>query len=231
MKKDVTVVLVDDVSLALDRAVVRLRKTPGVLVLAASAAIEVAVRQVRETAPDITLLNLVQQGEDNLTLTGALHGEAPDSRVIVMGIRPLEKDLARLIRAGAAGFVMAGTSFERCLQTITTVADGIHVLPLELTRSLFAQLNTRGRVRQKKTVDVQQLTPREREVADLVVGGLSNKEIARRLKIAVHTAKKHVHQVLSKLHVNGRLEVAGFSRERPPPVPAAQAPHERSPAL
>ena len=215
-----TVVLVDDTSLARDGAVVRIRAMAGVLVLAAAAEIEVAVRKVRETAPDITLLNLAQEGEDNLTLAGALHGEAPDSRVIIMGLMPLHKDVAGLIRAGASGFIMAGASFEKCLQTITSVAEGTQVLPLELTRSLFGQLNRRIRAPHRKRLDVQHLTAREREVADLIVAGSSNQEIARRLKIALHTAKNHVHKVLSKPAVNGRLELAAFSQKRRGPAPS-----------
>jgi DNA-binding NarL/FixJ family response regulator len=214
VRKTVTVVLVDDTSLARDGAVARIRALSGVLVLAASAEIEVAVEKVRETAPDITLLNLAQEGEDNLTLAGALHGEAPDSRVIIMGLMPLHKDVAGLIRAGASGFIMAGASFEKCLQTINSVAEGTQVLPLELTRSLFGQLNRRIRAPQRKTLDVQHLTAREREVADLIVAGSSSEEIARRLKIALRTAKNHVHKVLSKLAVNGRLELAAFSQKR-----------------
>jgi DNA-binding NarL/FixJ family response regulator len=214
VRKTVTVVLVDDTSLARDGAVARIRALSGVLVLAASAEIEVAVEKVRETAPDITLLNLAQEGEDNLTLAGALHGEAPDSRVIIMGLMPLHKDVAGLIRAGASGFIMAGASFEKCLQTINSVAEGTQVLPLELTRSLFGQLNRRIRPPQRKSLDVQHLTAREREVADLIVAGSSSEEIARRLKIALRTAKNHVHKVLSKLAVNGRLELAAFSQKR-----------------
>lgn len=225
VRKDVTVVLLDDTRLARDGAVSRIRSMPGVLVLALSAEIEVAVQKVRENAPDITLLNLAQEGEDNLTLAGALHGEAPDSRVIIMGLMPLHEDVAGLIRAGASGFIMAGASFDKCLQTIESVAQGIQVLPLELTRSLFSQLNRHGtRAGKKRTPAVQRLTAREREVADLIAVGSSNRQIAARLKIAAHTVKSHVRKVLSKLAVNGRLDVAAFSRERQVPAMVPRPP-------
>jgi DNA-binding NarL/FixJ family response regulator len=219
MRKDVSIVLVDDTRVARDGAMAILRAQSDVLVLAASAEIEAAVEQVRKIAPDIALLNLPQEGADNLTLAGTLHGVVPESRVIIMGLMPLYKDVASLIRAGVSGFIMAGASFEKCLQTIQSVAQGIQVLPLELTRSLFTQLNRHGaRGRKKRAPAVQQLTAREREVADLIALGLSNKEIAARLEIALHTVKSHVHKVLAKLAVNGRLDVAAFSRKRQIPA-------------
>jgi len=74
------------------------------------------------------------------------------------------------------------------------------------------------------------LTGRERAVTDLIVQGLSNKAIAARLSIAIHTVKSHVHKVLSKLAVNSRLEVAAYSRKGPAPrddsAPASSQPDE-----
>jgi DNA-binding NarL/FixJ family response regulator len=217
--KAVTVVLVDDIRLPRRGAVAGIRSLPGVLVLALAAEIELAVQQVREAAPDIALLNLEPEGEDALTLAGALHGEVPDAGVIIMGVTPSIK-VAGLICAGVSGFIMAEASFEKCLQTINAVADGTRVLPLELTRSLFGQLGRRVPARPRKTLDVEHLTPRQRLVADLIVAGLSTEEIARRLRIVQDTARNHVHQVLSRLAVNGRLEVAAFSQGRPGSVAA-----------
>ena len=95
------------------------------------------------------------------------------------------------------------------LATIRSVASGIQVLPTQLTRSLFGQLKLhRVLGRPKRMLEIGRLTGREREIADLMVLGLSNQVIATRLKIALHTVKSHVHRVLSKLAVQSRLEVA-----------------------
>ena len=213
MNKRISMVLIDDTSSARTGVVARIRAQAGFRVLAVLAETEAALEQVRETKPDIVLLNLRQEDDDSLTLAGALHGEAPESRVIIMGLVPLRQDVASFIRAGVSGFIMSGASFDEFLRTIHSVARGIQVLPLELTRPLFGQLKRYGvRGRPKKHLDIKRLTPREREVADLIVHGCNNQEIADRLQIALNTVKGHVHKVLAKLAVNSRLEVAALSR-------------------
>lgn len=180
--------------------------------LAASAEIEEVLRQVRKTRPDLVLLNLQRVGEDSLKVAGALHGESPESRVIVMGMKRFHEDIEGFVRAGVSGFIMADASSDRFLTTIRSIACGNQVLPLELTGSLFGQLNGHGVLpHPERPRDRKALTSRERAVTALIVQGLSNKAIAARLSIALHTVKSHVHNVLSKLAVNSRLEVAAFS--------------------
>jgi DNA-binding NarL/FixJ family response regulator len=133
----------------------------------------------------------------------------------MMGLQTAQKDVSSYLRAGVSGFIMAIASFETFLTTIQAVAGGAQVLPPELTAALFAQLKRHSvQGGPRRVLDVGRLTQREREVADLIVQGCSNKEIAAHLKIAFHTVKSHVHNVLSKLAVNSRLEVAAFSRKR-----------------
>jgi two-component system nitrate/nitrite response regulator NarL len=86
------------------------------------------------------------------------------------------------------------------------------VLPGQLTNSLFSQI-ARNAVGGNKTVVMEavRLTSRERQVVELLGEGLSNKAIATRLRIAVHTVKSHVHNVLEKLALRSRLEVAAFT--------------------
>jgi DNA-binding NarL/FixJ family response regulator len=136
----ISVVLIDDNLVAREGIVALIRSQPGFQVLAASANIEDALRQVQETRPDLVLLNLRREGEDSLTMAGLLHGQAPASRVIVMGLRPVQEDVTSLIRAGVSGFIMAGAPFDVFLDTIDLVARGTQVLPAELTASLFGQL-------------------------------------------------------------------------------------------
>jgi DNA-binding NarL/FixJ family response regulator len=212
----ISVVLIDDNLVACEGIVALIRSQPGLQVLAASANMEDALRQVLETRPDLVLLNLRREGEDGLTMAGLVHGQAPASRVIVMGLRPAREDVASLIRAGVSGFIMANAPFGVFLDTIHLVAEGTQVLPDELTASLFGQLHgPRNRYRTKRMLDVLRLTARERAVSDLIVQGLSNKEISVRLEITLHTVKSHVHRLLSKLEVNSRLEVAAFALSVP----------------
>jgi len=225
----ISLVLIEDSRSSREGVVALIREQPGFHILAASAHIEEAVRAVRDTRPDVVLVDLGQEDDDRLTLAGALHGEARESQVILMGLVPLQADLASFVRAGVSGFIMTDASFDSLLGTIHSVARNIRVLPTELTSSLFGQLHRHGaRGRKTRTLKGWRLTDRERAVTDLVVQGLSSKEIAGRLQIPLHTVKSHVHKLLSKLAVNGRLEVAAFSQSRVPPEMAAGRPDDQA---
>lgn len=208
----ISVVVIDDNSTTREGLIAVIRRQPGFTVLAASAVIEDAVRTVQDRRPDVVLLHLGREEEDRLTLAGALHGQAPASRVIVLGIRPHQEDVEGFILAGVAGFIMADATLDQFLDAVQTVARGVRVLPDALTGSLFGQLSRINHHRRAHAFDTRGLTAREREVATLITQGLSNKEIAQRMRIALHTVKSHVHKVLSKLAVNSRLEVAAYAQ-------------------
>jgi two-component system NarL family response regulator len=155
-------------------------------------------------------------------VTTTVRQEVPEARVIVMGLLPIQEDVAAFVRAGASGFVMKDASFDDFVRTIRAVADGADVLPPELTGSLFSQITRQAVSRGRAPVlEGVRLTERERQVVELLGEGLSNKEMAARLHVAVHTVKSHVHNVLEKLALHTRLEVAAFSHSggtRKPPA-------------
>jgi DNA-binding NarL/FixJ family response regulator len=208
----IRLVLVDDNRLLREGIVEMIRGQPGFKVLAASADALEALEKVREAKPDIVLLDFGLEGHDSLSLTATFHAEVPQAKVIVMGLLPSQEDVARFVRAGASGFVMKDASFEEFFDTIRAVTKGAQVLPSELTKSLFTQIALNVVVKDRtEFLDAVRLTARERQVIDLLGEGCSNKEIAARLHIAVHTVKSHVHNVLEKLALHSRLEVAAFS--------------------
>lgn len=205
----VSLMLLDEHPLAVAGVVAIIRAQPGFSILAASAEVEEAVWRVQDVRPEVLLLNL-REGPCCLALAGAVHGAVPDTRVIVMGVEPLHEDVQSLVRARVSGFIMADESFDQLLRTIHLVAQGVQVLPQALTGPLFRQLNPHGAKRPRNAVDFGRLTGREREVAALIVRGVTNQQIADRLSIALHTVKSHVHRVLSKLAIRNRIEMAEF---------------------
>jgi DNA-binding NarL/FixJ family response regulator len=221
MGKTISLVLIDDNRLLREGLAGLIRKQPDFRILAASGDIEAALRKVREAKPRVVLLDFSLESHDSLRVTTTVRQEVPEARVIVMGLLPIEEDVAAFVRAGASGFIMKDASFDDFLRTIRAVADGTDVLPPQLTGSLFGQITrqvmSRGRA---PVLEGLRLTERERQVIDLLGEGLSNKEIAARLHVAIHTVKSHVHNVLEKLALHTRLEVAAFSRsdggQKPP---------------
>jgi len=208
----IALVLIDDNRLLREGLTAMIHTQPGFRVLAASADADEAMKKVREAKPDVVLLDFGLEDHDSLSLTMTVRADVPTARVIVMGLLPLQEDVADYVRAGASGFVMKDASFADFFATIRAVAAGEEILPPELTNSLFSQIARNVPNSAKaKVMDSVRLSKREREVIDLLGEGCSNKEIATRLNIAVHTVKSHVHNVLEKLALHSRLEVAAFS--------------------
>jgi two-component system, NarL family, response regulator NreC len=142
--KRISMVLIDDNPSAREGVVARIRAEPGFHVLADRVESAEALQSVRETRPDLVLLNLAPGAGETMALAGALHDEMPGSRVVVMGLTPLHKDVAGFLRAGVSGFIMADAAFDEVLATISSISRGVGVLPSGLTHSLFGQLTGHG---------------------------------------------------------------------------------------
>lgn len=163
--------------------------------------------------PDVVLLDLGLQKQNSLRLMDLIKRQMPDTKVIAMDILPEETDIVEFIRAGGAGLILKSASIDDFINTIRKVVQGEKVLPPILTTSLFSQIIESAIDSAKlDTQESIRLTPREREIIDLISEGLSNKDIAQRLHIATYTVKSHVHNILEKLALNSRLQVAVFAR-------------------
>jgi DNA-binding NarL/FixJ family response regulator len=213
MTATISLVIIEDNRLLREGIASLIREQSDFKVLVASADAEEAVQKVREASPRVVLLDLGLKNHDSLRLAGTVNREVPEARIVIMGLLPTQEDIAAFVKVGVAGFVMKDASLDDFLATIRRVAEGANVLPSQLTDSLFAQI-VRKAVRSEKAQVSQgvRLTQRERQVIDLIGEGLSNKEIAKRLHIAVFTVKSHVHNILDKLALHTRLEVAAFTR-------------------
>jgi two-component system nitrate/nitrite response regulator NarL len=164
-------------------------------------------------SPDIILLDLGLEKENSLNLMTVLLEEVPAARIIAMDIFPEQLDIVEFVKAGGSGFILKNAPSSDYIKTIRAVAEGSKVLPPALTNSLFTQIVESA----LKTGDgipnsAIQLTAREREVVALISEGLSNKDIAERLHIATHTVKSHIHNILEKLALGTRLQIAAFAR-------------------
>jgi DNA-binding NarL/FixJ family response regulator len=137
---------------------------------------------------------------------------APEARVIVMNLLPVEEDVVDFVKAGATGFVAKRARIDDLVATVRSVAGGAKVVLPPLTGALFSYIAKRATGRNAPTVsDAVRMSKREREVIDLIAQGLSNKEIARRLHIATDTVKSHVHNILEKLALHNRLQIAAHA--------------------
>lgn len=168
--------------------------------------------------PDVVLLDLGLKNQNSLKVVGKIKKQFPESHVIVMDLIPAHAEVVEFVRAGVAGFILKDATLQDFLHTIRSVAKGTKILPPLMTDSLFSQIVEHalqsGKINQ--LLSAVRLTTREQGVISHIADGKSNKEIATDLNIAVYTVKSHVHNILEKLALHTRLELASFvhSQER-----------------
>jgi len=209
--RPVPVFLVEDNRLLRDGLSAMLN-AQGLRVVATAQSGKQALQEVGRHKPRLVLLDSALGDRDTTRIVADLRQSFPEVKVIVMGLLPAREDFLDFIKAGVQGFILKDATMDVFVQTIRSVADGISVLPPTLTGTLFSHVAalavSRGKRGEKAAV---RMTGREREVIGLIAEGLSNKEIATRMGVATHTVKSHVHNILEKLALHTRLEVAAYA--------------------
>ena len=211
--KKTTVAIVDDNRLVREVLTALLGALPEFRVLASATADAAFLTAAK---PQVVLLDVGLGDQDSLRVATAIRSEVPEAMIIVMDLIPDNEEVVEFVNAGVCGFVLKDATFDEFVATVRSVAAGEKVLPPRMTESLFARIakEAKGRGKEEVLEDVR-MTRREREVIDLIGEGLSNKEIAQRLNIATHTVKSHVRNVMEKLALHTRLQIAAYShRER-----------------
>jgi two-component system nitrate/nitrite response regulator NarL len=205
----IRVAIIDDNRLVREALTAMLNRLTDIRVVSSDVAESASLA---ETKPDVLLLDVGLRDQDSLRVAATLRQENPDAKIIVMDLLPVNEEIMEYVNAGVSGFVLKDASFDEFLTTIRSVAAGTKVLPPRMTESLFSQIAREVDGQEPAQVlEAVRMTPREREVIDLIGEGLSNKEIAQRLNIATHTVKSHVRNVMEKLALHTRLQIAAYS--------------------
>jgi DNA-binding NarL/FixJ family response regulator len=166
-------------------------------------------------SPQVVLLDLGLKKADSLQVMAVLRSTLPEAHVIAMDILPEQVDIVEFVEAGGSGFILKSASLQEYVDTIKAVERGAKVLPTVMTTTLFTQIVESALASGRGIPDSAiVLTARERQIVDLIAQGLSNKEIAAQLHIATHTVKSHVHNILEKLALSSRLQIAAFAHRQ-----------------
>jgi DNA-binding NarL/FixJ family response regulator len=210
----IRVVLADDQQLVRAGLRVLLETEDGFAVVGEAADGAEALAVVRETRPDVVVMDVRMPGVDGLTALEAIVAD-PDlaaTAVLVLTTFDLDEYVYRALRGGAAGFLLKDAEPADLVRAIALVARGDALLAPAVTRRLIAEFAGRPQpVVPATRLDV--LTPREREVLALVGGGLTNDEIAARLVISPATARTHVGRLLTKLDARDRAQLVVVAYE------------------
>ena len=206
-----SVVIVDDH--ALFRAGVRAELEGLVDVLADAGSVEEAVAAVLREKPDVVLLDVHMPGGGGVEVIRQVAVQRPAQRFLALSVSDAAEDVIAVIRAGARGYVTKSISGEDLAAAIARVHEGDAVFSPRLAG--FALDAFQGEVPESEIdPELDQLTPREREVLRLIARGYLYKEIAQRLGISPKTVEAHVGAVLRKLQLSSRHELSRWAVER-----------------
>ena len=210
--KKIRLLLIEDNRLLREGITAMVSRQPDLKIVAASENLKNVLPKAQKLKPQVVLLDICLRDQNSLSVAKMVKKELPEAKVIVMGLILPRADVLQFVKAGASGFVQKEASFDDFLKTIRTIAGGTKLLPPTLTGSLFSQIVEDAARNGKVQLNDVRITKREREIIDLISEGLSNKEIAQRLHLAIHTVKSHVHHILEKLALRTRLQVAVYAR-------------------
>ena len=209
----ITVAIIEDNRLVREGMTDMLNELEDVKVIFAAPSLDTPL--LKEARPRVVLLDLGLQDTNYLDVVQTVRRELADAEVIVMDLLPVHEELAQLVNVGVAGFILKDATFEDFVGTIRSVAEGGRVLPPRMTGTLFSQIAQvavqRGR---EAALEAVHMTPREREVIALIAEGMSNKQIAEQLDVATHTVKSHVRNVMEKLALHTRLQIAAYAHQQ-----------------
>jgi DNA-binding NarL/FixJ family response regulator len=163
--------------------------------------------------PNIVLLDLGLRNQNSLQVVKLVKKHFQETKIIVMDLIPLQADVFEFVQAGVSGFILKDANVAKFIKTIRLVYQGAQVLPPNLTGSLFSQIVDKAVIESSpsKIIESVKMTKRERQVIDLVADGLTNKEVAQRLHLSTYTVKSHIHNILEKLALHTRVQIANYA--------------------
>jgi len=173
-----------------------------------------AVAAARRLRPDVVLMDVRMPVLDGIEATRRIVSSGAATRVLILTTFGLDTYVYDALRAGASGFMLKDAPPEEIVAGVRIVANGDALLAPAVTRSVIEEFVRRDEAPPPALPAVlDELTPREREVLDLLAAGLSNPEICARLVISEATAKTHVARILQKLRLRDRVQVVIYAYE------------------
>ena len=203
----IRVLVISEVLLICNIVASILKEEQGIKVVGCVTTLEEAMGQIDQC--NIALVGATLPNEETLQFIRKLTKADSSAKVVVMGLPKSEEVIVEYIEAGITGYVLHDDSADELVDKIRAVAKGEATVSPNVVAALMERI-----VKLKEMCDdiendaqLSELTPREREVLDLLEQSLSNQEIARQLVIEVGTVKNHVHNILKKLDLNSRRDL------------------------
>ncbi len=207
----IRLVIVDDHEVVRVGLASLLRDDPEFSVEAMAATAEDGLRAVRNAQPDIVVLDLRLPDRPGLEIVPEIRRSVPGSKIVVLTSYGEDQAMIAAVAAGVDAFLTKTVDSEALCSAIRNVAAGRQVLRDQVADALVRYVR-QGDVASHSEADPDALTPREREVAEAVALGLSNREVAERLGLAEKTVKNHVSDILAKFRLSRRAQIVALFR-------------------
>jgi DNA-binding NarL/FixJ family response regulator len=204
--KPIRVLLADDHDLFRAGICSLLERVSGVEVVGEAGTGQEALRLIRAHPPDVVLMDIMMPDLNGLDATARVAAKFPSVRVIILSMNAAEEYVLQALRAGAAGYLLKNCSPAELELAIKAVGRGETFLSPGVSRHVIAGYTERVA---GKTASLERLTPRQREVLQLVAEGNRTKEIAKKLDISVKTVEMHRTQLMATLDIH---DIAGLVR-------------------
>jgi two-component system, NarL family, nitrate/nitrite response regulator NarL len=212
MSELIRVLLADDHPLLRDGVARSLDRSYGFDVVGEASSGEEAVKLARQLSPDVALLDIGMGGGGGLVAARDIVAACPDTRVAMLTVSEDEEDLLTAFKVGVRGYILKGISARDLRKIVQDLAAGEAYVSPALAADMLLDFS-RPRTRQQRD-PVEDLTPREQQILELLGEGLTNREIAGRLFVSEKTVKHHMTSVLQKLQVRNRVEAALLAKSR-----------------
>ena len=208
--KKIAILVIEDNRLLRDGIDSILKKQSDMRVVATVGNGENILLMMDKVKPNIVLLDLGLRNQNSLQIVKLSKQHFPGTKIIVMDLIPLQADVFEFVKAGVSGFILKDASIAEFLKTIRSVYKGTQVLPPHLTGSLFSQIVEHAINGPKPSAIIEsvRMTKREKQAVELIADGFANKEIAQKLHLSTYTVKSHVHNILEKLALHTRVQIA-----------------------
>lgn len=172
-----------------------------------------ALSKTKDLKPDIVLMDIYMPGGDGLEATRRIGEALPSTKVVILTVSEEDKNIFEAIKCGAHGYLLKKIEPDELFEMLRGVSRGEAPISRATAAKILKEFAERACKNREEPAE-EKLSPREREVLELVAKGLTNKEIGNKLSITENTVKNHLKNILGKLHLENRVQAAAFALEK-----------------
>ena len=203
MVNSTRIIIADDHPMFREGVVHSLESEPDIEIIGQASSGEEAFEILRETLPDVILLDIAMPGEGGIATTKRIAANYPVIKIIMLTGSENDDDLMKALKAGASGYVVKGIAAKELVNAVRAVAGGGTYISPAMADSLLRDIQ-----KPQSTDPLSELSEREHQILELVAKGMTNRDIGDQLHLTEKTIKHYMTNILEKLHVTSRVQAA-----------------------